>query len=401
VPDIANLLNEPPVAGGLTLIDTLGREADLACAIADQELLEGAVLRLVAIADAPPPPEVSDVADAVAATYDATTKRWTRTHLAIGTGIGLGAASAAGSLTFGGHMGWFPPALYLASAIIAVTAGRGGRSGAGLLVAAVALGAVPATAQGLVAQHFPERPALVWVLAVALAWFALGLSGTRHALVGAAVGVGLSAVTLLLALVNLNAAEIAAIVGVLVTGCLGVLPGIALGASGLTELDDRVIAGEASNRDSVAERVDRAYAVFGWAVYALAAAGSGALAVLVATGTLWSGLLATALALVLALRTRIMPLAYQAWPLWVASIGGVVAGAWAFTPMQWPDWAVPSGSLVLAVLLVLAYAAHPRRHTRVRWRRLGDLVESAAALAMVPFLLGIFGVYSLALGMFP
>ena len=60
-----DLLGEPSgsVARPLTLVRVDGEQLDVALTAADQEVLDGELLRIVRADDAPPPPEVADVTD--------------------------------------------------------------------------------------------------------------------------------------------------------------------------------------------------------------------------------------------------------------------------------------------------------------------------------------------------
>ena len=65
LPEIARLLEQPAARAALTT--PYGEQLELALAPADQGVLDGAVLRLVDVAQLPAPPEVTDVTDRVLA----------------------------------------------------------------------------------------------------------------------------------------------------------------------------------------------------------------------------------------------------------------------------------------------------------------------------------------------
>ncbi|SDS00383.1 EsaB/YukD family protein [Microterricola viridarii] len=396
LPEIADVIDEPATASGLTLVGRLGDEVELALSTADQAVVDGSVFRLVSVADAPPPPEVSDVTAAVAETLDTATGRWSSGHRTAVTALVLGASVALIDLG-----AWFAPTVYVLAAVAAVLLGARGARRAAVLSAALAVGAVPATTvwlADLLGQGAGLTPVVIVELGLLLGWVALAALGGRSSLLGAAVGVVLSLLFLGAHLIGATDAEAAAILGVAVVAGLGFLPALALNASGLATLDDKVIAGVPAERLTVRSRVVEAYRLFGWAVYALAAAGAVAVTVLLADGGLWPLILGVSIAAVLVLRTRVMPLAVQAWALWGA------AGLAMFLGMGPRVAEAPgTGALVLAAVMagaVLAGTLSPRPHTRIRLRRGGDLVEGLAVLALVPAVLGIFGVYELALGAF-
>lgn len=400
LPEIADVIGEPASASGLTLVGRLGDEVELALSTADQALVDGSVFRLVAVADAPPPPEVSDVTAAVAETLDTASGRWNAHHRTTAAALGLGAAVALISV---GE--WFAPTLYVVALLAAVLLSALGSRRVAVLVAALAVGAVPASTLWLaevVGTFMSPTPAVIAQLGLLLAWLALAPIGGRRSLLGAGVGAVLSVLFIALHFFGATDVEAAAILAIAVIAGLGLVPALAINASGLATLDDKVIAGVPAERFTVRARVAEAYKLFGWAVFALAASGAVATAVLLAAGTVWSLIIAASVVAVLVLRTRVMPLAVQAWALWVAAGLGVVVG-WA------PGVAVSTsgqpwvGALILAVVMaviVVAATLSPRPHTRIRLRRFGDLIEGLAVLVLVPAVLGIFGVYEITLGMF-
>ncbi len=396
LPEIADVIDEPATASGLTLVGRLGDEVELALSAGDQDLVDGSVFRIVAIADAPPPPEVSDVTAAVAETLDTATGRWNNRHRVTVTALALGASVALFDVGT-----WFAPTVYVVAVIAAVLIGTLGSRTVAVLVAALAVGAVPAMTVFVAATIDPtlvESPLVVVELGLLLVWIALAPLGGRRSLLGAAVGVVLSLLFLALHFIGATDTEAAAILGVAVVVGLGLLPAFALNASGLATLDDKVIAGVPAVRLTVRSRVMEAYRFFSWAVYALAASGAVAVAALLSDGSLWPLILGAAIAAVLVLRTRVMPLAVQAWALWAA------AGVAVFLGMgpRIAEEPVVSAVVLVAVMAmaVLAGTLAPRPHTRIRLRRFGDLIESLAVLVLVPAVLGIFGIYELALGAF-
>lgn len=411
IPDIAKLLQEQntTLGGALTMISLLGDEVDLGSSCDEQQIVDGQVLRLVRVEDAPPPPEVTDVTDAIAETLDHSVARWGAGHREVAGALGVGALVLAGTLAPGlnGPLGWEGIVVFTVATIVAAAIGRFTRFG-GIAATAAALGAVPAAAVGLAAM-LPGTTDTIGAtgasasLLFGFAWLAIGLGfgvgqRSRPPMVGAAAGVALALVALALAAFDLPAAGIAGIIAVLVTAGIGVLPVLALNLSRVATLDDMAIAGEPLERVTVRTRVATAYGMFGWGVYALAIAAAAASVVLLGDHSIWSPIVGSALVLVLLLRTRVVPLATQAWPLWVAGfIGPLLALGSSGPTLGWATAVVTATAVVLVVTLVLA---RPRAHTRVRLRRLGDALEGLAVLAMVPAVLGIFNVYALVFGAF-
>jgi hypothetical protein len=117
------------------------------------------------------------------------------------------------------------------------------------------------------------------------------------------------------------------------------------------------------------------------------------------TTTVWTALLAVAVALVLALRARAYPLVPEVVALLMAAAVVAVRLAWV-----WQERFGAAGPL--AVLVVLAavplavLAVQPPEHVRVRLRRFGDVLESVGVIALFPLVIGVFGVYGRLLGTF-
>ncbi|KAB2973502.1 type VII secretion integral membrane protein EccD [Streptomyces sp. SS1-1] len=156
---------------------------------------------------------------------------------------------------------------------------------------------------------------------------------------------------------------------------LGVLPRLALTASGLTALDDRRSAGVSVSRHDAGTALAVTHRALAPAtvVLALAAAVSGVF--LLRTATAGTVTLAVLLAVVLVLRARAFPLTVEAGALLLAAAVVVVRLA--------ALWGEP-GIVVLALLAVLQLTVHPSETPRARLRRAADLLEPWAVLALVP-----------------
>lgn len=436
VPDIARLLQEPPSPSGLTLVGRLGEEIDVSASSDELDLADGTGLRLVARDEAPPPPEVSDVTEVVSAVHDRQPGRW-ETHHRLAAGavvLGLLAALFVSRLPESSTV-WVP----LAYILLTAAAWPGGRyvgAWAGITASALAVGLVPVTTV-LVAERLgadaattvltflagfaspdgqdvlgslvtppPVDASAAWTLtvfaAVGLTWLPLGLGGsgtTRRAApaVGAATGTLLSGAVIIMLVFGLPVDRTMAVLAVLVVLGIGLVPLLALEVSRLATLDDLVIAGRPADRQAVERQVAAAYATFSWTVAALATAGSLAAARLLVEGGVWPTLVGVLLVLVFALRTRVVPLAVQALAMWA---GALVPLLVACLQAGWPGWVVLVTTLGLLLATITTMWFRPRPHTRVRLRRVGDMVELVVVLALVPCILGLFGAYVMALGVF-
>jgi hypothetical protein len=85
-------------------------------------------------------------------------------------------------------------------------------------------------------------------------------------------------------------------------------------------------------------------------------------------------------------------MAVPAWALWIAAAGGTAAGLWLAPgiPVGVLLAVGLGGSAIFALLVLL----RPSTQARIRLRRAGDALESIAAVGIVPFLLGTYGVYA-------
>lgn len=170
-------------------------------------------------------------------------------------------------------------------------------------------------------------------------------------------------------------------------------------APGLSGLDDRRSGGASVSRYRVGTALTATHRGLALAtvVVAVSAAVAGVMALRVPT--VWTGLLAVVTAMVLALRARAFPL--------VAEVLGLLSAAAVVTTaltVVWLESSDPAGPLValvvLALLPLVVLAAEPAEHVRVRLRRMGDVLESVGVIAMLPLLIGAFGVYGRLLGTF-
>jgi hypothetical protein len=112
----------------------------------------------------------------------------------------------------------------------------------------------------------------------------------------------------------------------------------------------------------------------------------------------WAAGLGVAVVTVTALRTRGFPIAAQQLALWSAVLAGLVVGGFGRMGPEPRD--VVAGLAAVAIAILVLTLARPPAHTRAALRQLGDVVETVAVVAMVPLLVGLFGIYSDLLGAF-
>lgn len=399
LPDVLDLLEESTDYEGASvrLIRRTGEQIELAATPAEARLPNGEVLRVVRAEDAPPPPEVADVTDVVAESlqrrvdrWGETARRWTAAAaIAIVTGVlGLALGRAlddAAPLVLVG--GWL---LALAAAVVV---GLLRHPWARMWTTAVAVGLSAPLAELVQRATGGTVPVLLAVAALVWIGIAVGLGLAARSAPpawGGLIGAGAAVAWIVLLLTPLSAASVPALIGLAAIVGIGLLPTFALGASGLSALDDAAIGGTLPSRRAVAASLEDAYAALAWAGVALAVTAGAAGAALAASGDLYALLLAVAIGLVLALRTRQFPLIVHIVPLWAAALAVLLAVA--ASPLV-PPLAGAGLLAAIAVGAVLLAGIRPPAHVRVRLRRWGNALELLAVVATVPLLLGTLRVY--------
>lgn len=422
LPRFVAILDEPIAdsAQPLALVRVTGEAVSLADDAATQEIGDGEVLHVVRRVDAPPPPEVSDVTDAVADSLGRRHDGWGpaarqavaaaavgMTAAVTGTLVVVAFAVASMRPAFAGGDGTVHPALLpsilvgsgVVLAVAALVAGRAGARWTGIVLTAAATGlALPiGLAIGQVVSSGDTAPAMTAGVVLVWAWIALGLGlgvGARTRTIGVAAVVGV--VLPLLGLVTwVTPAPTAAGWGVVALAAIvvcGLLPTVAMSSAGLTGLDDQVSGGEPVARARVLTALDDAYRALDWTTAAVAAPIALAGAALVADDDPWAIGLGAATVLVAALRTRAFPLTVQAVLLWsavvVAAVLGLVGHA-ATAPV-----AVLGALVGVGVLAALLAGVRPAVHGRARLRSLGNVLETVAVVVLLPLLLGTFGLFA-------
>ncbi|WP_145502906.1 type VII secretion integral membrane protein EccD [Streptomyces sp. CFMR 7] len=408
LPDILQLLDDRAASRPLTrqLITADGSALPHDSTLASAGVSDGAVLRLVRIHAAPPAPVVHDVTDRVADHLDLQAWRWRPAARRVTAGASTVAFAVAAALLARREV----PLATLAGALAVVTAvllvggalcariGSGNRGLAtALLSVSGGLGVLTAwTAADAYAWSGPARLAAV-AAAVALALLLLGFFSPlgRGGLIGAGATAAVTTVWEAVAAVESDPARLGAVMAVFSVVLLGLLPRLALMASGLTALDDRRSGGVSVSRHDVADALAATHRGLALAtvVTAISATAAGWLLTLAARPTVWTVLLPSVVAVVLLSRARAFPLVAEVVALFAAAAVLVVR-----LVMLWMDQgsgsAGPAIALGAAALLPLAaLAVEPPEHVRVRLRRTADLVESIGMVGLFPLAVGVFGVY--------
>lgn len=410
MPRLLDLLDEPPgpATRPLTVVRSTGEQLDAALSAGQQELLDGETLRLVRADEAPPPPEVADVTDVVGSTFADRRGRWTTSARHVVAAVAIGVLLCAADLVrpFPATAATVVVLLMIAGAVLT---GRLRRRWPAIALTAAAIGLAVAAvhsaapAAGLLGRtaYFRLGPAAV---TAAVVWILLGLgfgAGLRNRSAGpaAALGAILAILPALLVIAGVSARHAIAVDAAVAGVCCGLLPWYALSVSGLTGLDDQVMAGAPGRRGRVLQTVDEAYRSLTWSTWAVAIPLAVGPAVLIASTDRWIAGLGLALLVLTALRTRVFPLVVQRIPLWFAVLVVAVTGIVTRGGTVGVPGAV-AALVVLAVIVAVSAGIEPAQHHRARLRRLGNLVEAIAVIALPVLLLGAFGVFADLLGAF-
>jgi type VII secretion integral membrane protein EccD len=401
MPRFMELLDEPTgsIVRPLTLVRPTGEQLDVTLTMADQEVADGELLRLVRSDDAPPPPEVADVTDVLGESMRDRAGLWSRSTRELTGAVAIGVFSCAAAAQLAGS-----PILLTVSvlglSIIALIVGRLLVRWLCVALTTAALGITAALVWGLAAT-LGQPPVLRVSAAIvgfaALGWISLGLGygqgrRSRPAWFGALVGLPLSALPMIIVALGWRVEEAAAVTAAIAVVVCGMLPRLALAASGLTGLDDQVVEGHPRRREDVSLTVNDAYRLLSWVNFAVAIPIAVTAAVLVTSGEAWTVAVGLVVLIITALRTRAFPLAVQQMALWFAVLGGGLIGLVGQPRLAPPELAmIFAGVAALAVVMVLA---RPAAHQRAFLRRIGNFVEALAVIALIPLLLGMFGVFA-------
>ncbi|GAA2314660.1 hypothetical protein Scani_48200 [Streptomyces caniferus] len=414
IPDVLQLLDDRPASRPMTrqLMTPDGSVLPHDTTLASAGIADGTVLQLVTTHSARPAPVVHDVTDQVADDLDLRAWRWRPVARRASAGAATVAFAVIAALlarrefplgALVGVLSAITLVLLTAGALVA-RIGRGNRGLAtALLVSSGGLGVLTAwtaaDAYGWpgTARLAAVAGALVLTL-VFLGYFSpLGRSG----LVGAVTTATIAAVWEGVAAVQGDPARLGAVMGVFSLVVLGLLPRLALMASGLTALDDRRSGGISVTRHQVGTALAGTHRglALSTIVTAVSTSSAGWLLTLAEKPTVWTVTLASLIVVVLASRARAFPLIAEVVALFVAASCLVVR-----LVMVWMEHAGRAGPLavvcVAAVLPLVVLAVQVPEHVQVRLRRIGDLIESIGMVGLFPLAFGVFGVYGQLLNQF-
>ncbi len=405
LPEIIDLLDEPPASSPLALTTLLGVRADDALSFADQGIDNGHVLRLLPADFAPLPPEVAEVTEAVADANVTRADRWSPRLTAISQAVALGLATAitAVLLPLTPVAALVTLALTFATAIvIGATASRRANSAHAAAFFAVAAGVAPALSTHALSLWIDASLLVVVAATWALVWIAAaviwGIGGRRRSvLLGAAIA--LVTTVAIITCVNLATPPlvVAAVGGIAAAVILGLIPSFALTAAGVARLDDATSEAGPVRRADVSTAIVEAFASQTSLVLSVAPPLGACIAVL-ASGTPWSLGLACALVVFVLTRSRLFPLAVARITLFIAA--AVPAALWLISngDVSGSMRAAIAGACMIALLIAVVVPHTPATTARVR-RWLG-FFEALSLIVVIPLLLGILGVFQDILGAF-
>jgi type VII secretion integral membrane protein EccD len=407
VPDVAaavGALDPYEVYGGYQLVQADGRLLDQDASLLAQGVRDGALLSLVAGADAVPAKVYDDIVEAVADAVEASGAGWTEQAARLTLLAVAAVLLSLGALLLFVHRGSGPlvPAVgSVATALLLLTGGVFARKTGDQAAAVVVCGGAAAYA---VVAALASVPGLWWttpllaaggvlILVGAVATATVGRAGwvflPTFVLGAAGVAMGAS-----LTLTRLAPQPELAIVSAVAVVLGSLVPWFALASTRampapLTSAAEIVAAGTPVEAGEVAARVARAHQItLGLAL------SIGALVAIAAPHVAplgWAGLgLVWAAGVVQIMRTRQCVLAQDVAVGIASGTVGIIVGTVAAV-LAHPEWAgvVASVGAVVAVG-VLAALGLPKRAT-VRSGQLMDLLEATALLTLVPLLLVAIG----------
>ncbi|MFC7401170.1 type VII secretion integral membrane protein EccD [Citricoccus sp. GCM10030269] len=414
MPQILEILNDRPEEslGAKLLVRHSGETVPATQTFAEAGVLDGERLTLVSRTEAPPSPIVYDLNDEVSDATESVRGRWSAIYryLTFGFLAAVGAWWGINRLLetyVPDEASWINLGV---AAVLLITAAASSAPGrrqavAGTLAGTGALFGVT----GLVGLELPDP----WVY-VALAGFAaliLGVLGfvvnrPLSMFIGAAVTGALTVSWTVAgplaawAIGDRDADQVvgaAGIAGILTVLVMGLLPKIALGASGLASMDDRHASGASVLRRDASVAIDSAHG--GLVTSTVACSLSGALAVWLVSSDAqslpFSLPMLLCLVVAIGLRGRSFPLAAERVPLYLATGVGVLALIRLAT-----TWLPEFEALWMVVLVVLALVAGSALsidlpdHTQAQMRRAADSIEALVLFAVIPLLIGYFGIYA-------
>jgi hypothetical protein len=366
-------------------------------------ITDGAVLRLAAEGELPPPPTVYDVTEEAVEDLKRRGATFSPKHRRILAGAGLvfSALAAAVSLLIAAPVVPVGAGLMVLAAICAfagIVLGRGGNTVVAFPLITITTLVLAVTVGFWTADAGWETGLVITSAALCLSFGPLIFSAAG--LAGGGVVAGATAVLFVAVWMvglgsGLAAGRVGTLAALLAVLLLGLLPRLALALSGLSRLDDKRAAGQEIMRGDVRSALNAAHLGLALATVPIGVSSAVAGVMLVRDGSPWAIGLALVLALLLASRSRLYPLVSEVAVLFAASFT-VVAGCVLIAAVKGQGGAFIALGLLVVVVMVCAFGLSfaPAEHVRARLTQLLDYVEVGAIIVTVPLALGVFGVYT-------
>lgn len=397
VPSLVDLLELPAGGWGHHLSRIDGSVLPAASTLAGSGLSDGATLRLLDAEQSPPDPVVYDLVDAVE--EDRPDAVWSERTRRVGLHLVAAALLLAAAVT-----AVLNGSVDLSVALVAV---------AGLALASGAAGALTGErgvtwvwfglawlAGGLAAATTDHWPWWVSVLVgVPVVLLTVGVAAGRPRAVVTALAVSgvLAATAALTWVLSDDLARTAAVVAATSGLLVGLAPRLALASTGAFALDGRLASGAHVRTRRVGAVVADAHfsLLAAVVVCGLVGAVAGYLAAVRGAGNWWLFAVVAVLTVAWIVRVRHFPLLLERLALAVAALGGAVGLARALVVRQ-PDagWPLVLALVAAAAAVAVLGAKPPAELFAANVRRWASRLEALAVVAVVPLLVGAFGVYS-------
>lgn len=385
------------------LVTASGTVLDGEATLADRQVTDGAVLRLVRAEEPVPAPVVHEVPEAVSMALDdhqgrwnPAAARWTATVSLIALALGAGWIAQGYFSGTGGLVGLAVVAALLLTAGASIGPTWREPLGTALTVSATAVGLL---ALWLACDQLGWPEWVRWGGGAALLSgliLLLGLTSAlgRGGLTGGGVGLALAAVWSVGAALGLPVYQVAVVMTVACVVLLSLLLRLALMFSGLSALDDQRSTGDAVTRSDVLTSVAGAHRSLVIATVAVAVAAATAGIGLATHFDWWTAGLSVVLALVVASRARLFPLVAQKAVLIAASLVVLLAFlfSWAES-VAWGVWPALGIAVAVAAIPSVVLSIEQPEHVRARLRGVTSRFEAIAVVVLIPLAIGAFGTF--------
>ncbi|TDW84174.1 type VII secretion integral membrane protein EccD [Kribbella pratensis] len=405
LPDLMQMLDEPverwPRRRFLTTVT--GEQVAPEYSLASAQLGDGAVLRLMAEGELPPPPTVYDITEETVDDLDRRATAFQPRHRRALAGAALVVSVLAGVIALVTQTD-SDLALFLLlvlttlTGFVGVVLGRYQRPVVGIPLLSIATGCLSiglvvwAVAGGWsVPMAFAAGAAGVGIGAVLFA----GAGLARGGVLGGTVTVAFAVCWIGGVRLGIDADRVGVVAGALSVLVLGLLPRLGLAMSGLTALDDRRAQGVEVQRTDVHSAINAAHLGIALATVPVAVSSVASAVVMLRAWNGWSISVAVLLAFLLASRARLYPLLTEVAVLCAAALSIMLVLTFVLSTKEAGGALIAVGLLVV-VGMVAAFGMRPEspQHLQARAAQILDAIEVAAMIAFVPLAFGVFDLYA-------